>query len=312
MAETMRAVRFHDYGGAQQLQVEIIPVPRPGRGEVLIRVHAASVNPIDWKLREGYLRDFVPLRLPVTAGQDIAGTIAATGDDSGSFAVGDRVFAMSATQVLGAYADFIVMAASDITEVPTGLDFVAAAALPMGALTAWQGIVEAGGLKAGDHLFVHAAAGNVGSMAVQIGKAPGAHVTGAAFARDRSLVLSLGADAFVAYDEALFEKTDARFDILFDTLAGEMQARSWSLVRQGGILVSTLGTGDQARAGAAGIRASGMACVPNGGQLQRIAALVEAGRIATRVAETLPLVRAAEAQAMNQTGSVKGKIVLVT
>ncbi len=166
MAETMKAARFHEYGGSEVLVIEQAPKPEPGPGEVLVRVHAASVNPIDWKVRQGALEEFVPIQFPAIAGQDLAGVVTAVGEGVNDLDVGDAAFAMTATGAYGAYAEYAVLDRSAVALKPRVLDFVQAAAVPMGALTAWQGIVEAGGMQAGDALFVHAAAGNVGGMAV--------------------------------------------------------------------------------------------------------------------------------------------------
>jgi NADPH:quinone reductase-like Zn-dependent oxidoreductase len=310
MTETMRAIRFHSYGGPEVLRLEDIPRPMPTGSQVLVRVHASSVNPIDWKLREGLLQAIMPLRLPATAGQDLAGIVEAVGADVSDLAPGTAVYAMSGTGELGAYAEHAVLDRSVLARAPAGLDFTTAAAVPMGALTAWQGVVAGGGLKAGDHLLVHAAAGNVGGMAVQLARALGAHVTGAAFAKDKALVEGWGAERFVAYDGGSFDDLKGQFDVVFDNLGGDVQAQSWELLRPGGILVSTLGIADPARAAAQGWRASGVRCVPNGDQLARIAALIEGGGVAPRIADVLPLDRAAEAQELNRTGRVKGKVVL--
>jgi len=264
MAETMKAARFHGYGGPEVLVIERAAKPDPGPGQVLMRVHAASVNPIDWKLREGALKAFVPVLLPATAGQDLAGVIAAVGDGVTDLHVGDAVFAMTATGAFGAYAEYAVLDRSAVALKPKTLNFVQAAAVPMGALTAWQGIVEAGDLKAGDKLFVHAAAGNVGGMAVQIAHALGAHVTAAASAEARPLVEGYGAESFVDYRAERFEDAARGMDIVFDTLAGEMQARSWGILKPGGILVSTLGIADPDAAAAHGVRGTGISCTQTG------------------------------------------------
>jgi len=310
MAETMKAARFHGYGGPEVLVIERAAKPDPGPGQVLMRVHAASVNPIDWKLREGALKAFVPVLLPATAGQDLAGVIAAVGDGVTDLHVGDAVFAMTATGAFGAYAEYAVLDRSAVALKPKTLNFVQAAAVPMGALTAWQGIVEAGGLKAGDKLFVHAAAGNVGGMAVQIAHALGAHVTAAASAEARSLVEGYGGESFVDYRAERFEDAARGMDIVFDTLAGEMQARSWGILKPGGILVSTLGIADPDAAAAHGVRGTGISCTPNGAQLGRVAGMVEAGQVRPNVGAVLTLDEAAKAQELNRTGVTKGKIVL--
>jgi NADPH:quinone reductase-like Zn-dependent oxidoreductase len=310
MTETMIAVRFHDYGGPEVLRVEPVPKPAPGPGQVLIRIRAASVNPIDWKLRQGALKEMIPLQLPAIAGQDIAGTVEAVGDGVTDVAVGETVFAMSGTTAGGAYAEYVALDRSEVAHAPRSLDMVQAASIPMGALTAWQGVVDAGGLKVGDRVFVHAAAGNVGGMAVQIAHALGAHVTAGASAEARAMVESYGAERVIDYKTERFEDLVRDQDIVFDTLAGEIQARSWGMLKPGGIMVSTLGIADPGQAQARGVRATGMGCTPNGEQLRRVAEMVDAGRIRTNVGTVMPLEKAAEAQALNQAGGAKGKIVL--
>lgn len=310
MTDTMKAVRFHDYGGPEVLKVEQVAKPAPGPGQVLIRIHAASVNPIDWKLREGMLKAFVPLALPVVAGQDLAGVIEAVGEHVDDLQVGDAVFAMLATNVLGAYAEYAVLDRSAVARKPRSLDFVQAAAVPMGALTAWQGIVEAGGLKAGDHLFVHAAAGNVGGMAVQIAHALGAHVTAAASAEARQLVEGYGTERFIDYRTERFEDLVRNQHVVFDTLAGDMQARSWAMLRPGGILVSTLGIVDPEDAAKNGLRAQGISCSPNGAQLERVASMIDGGQVRPNVGTVVSIEEAARAQELSRAGKTSGKIVL--
>ena len=310
MAETMTAVRFHEYGGPEVLVLEQAPKPEPGPGQVLVRVHAASVNPIDWKLREGTLKAFMPLHFPAVAGEDLAGVIEAVGDGVTDLRAGDAVFAMTAPDALGAYAEYAVLDRAAVALKPKRLDFVPAASVPMGALTAWQGVVEAGGLKSGDRLFVHGAAGNVGGMAVQIAHALGAHVTAAASAAARPLVEGFGAEHFVDYGAGRFEDAARDMDIVFDTLGGEMQTRSWGLLKPGGILVSTVGIADPGQAEVHHVRAAGFGCTPNGEQLSRVAEMIEAGKVRPNVATVLPLGEAAKAQELSQTGGAKGKIVL--
>ena len=307
---TMMAVRFHKYGGPAVLQLEQVERPEAGPGQVLVRVRAASVNPVDWKLRQGDLKGMIDTPLPSTAGEDLAGVVEAVGEGVTALQPGDAVYAMMPASLTGAYAEYAVLDAAVVARKPASLDFTAAAAVPMGALTAWQGIVGQGGLRAGTRLFVHAAGGNVGGMAVQIAHALGAHVTAAASAGSRALVEGWGADRFLDYGAGRFEDAAADMDIVFDTLGGEMQARSWGLLRPGGILVSTLGIADPGQAEARGVRAAMFGAVPDGAQLARIAEMADAGQVRPNVGAVLPLAEAAEAQEMNRTGRVKGKVVL--
>ena len=307
---TMTAVRFHKYGGPAVLQVEQIERPSPGPGQVLVRVHAASVNPVDWKLRQGDMKAMFDVTFPSTAGEDLAGVVEEVGDGVEGLRVGDAVYAMMAATLTGAYAEFAVLDAAAVGRKPASLDFNTAAAVPMGALTAWQGIVGQGGLQAGTRLFVHGAGGNVGGMAVQIAHALGAEVTAAASAGYRALVEGWGADRFLDYGAGRFEDEVADMDIVFDTLGGEMQARSWGMLKPGGILVSVVGIADPGAAAAHGARAAGFGAVPDGEQLGRIAEMIDAGHVRPNIGATLPLADAAEAQELNRTGKVKGKIVL--
>lgn len=307
---TMTAVRFHKYGGPDVLRLEQVERPDPGPGQVLVRVHAASVNPVDWKLRRGDLKGMMDVTFPSTAGQDLAGVVEAAGDGVTAIQPGDAVYAMMPTGQTGAYAEYAVLDEGGVAHKPASLDFNAAAAVPMGALTAWQGIVGQGGLGAGTRLFVHAAGGNVGGMAVQIAHALGAHVTAAASAGSRALVEGWGADHFVDYGAGRFEDAVDGMDIVFDTLGGEMQARSWGLLKSGGVLVSTVGIADPGQAEAHGVRAAMFGAVPDGKQLARIAEMADAGQVRPNVGTVLPLAEAAEAQEMNRTGRVKGKVVL--
>ena len=307
---TMTAVRFHKYGGPNVLQLEQVERPDPGPEQVLVRVHAASVNPVDWKLREGALKGMFEVLFPSTAGQDLAGVVEAVGEGVTGLQAGDAVYAMMPVSPTGAYAEYAVLDAAAVAHKPASLDFTTAAAVPMGALTAWQGIVGQGGLQTGCRLFVHAAGGNVGGMAVQIARALGAHVTAAASAGSRALVEGWGVDRFLDYGAKRFEDEMEGMDIVLDTLGGEMQERSWGLLKPGGILVSIVQPPDPAQAEARGVRALRFSAVPDGAQLGRIAEMVDAGQIRPDVGAVLPLAEAAEAQEMSRTRRVKGKIVL--
>lgn len=307
---TMMAVRFHKYGGPGVLQLEQVERPDPGPEQVLVRVHAASVNPVDWKLRQGDLKGMLDVPFPSTAGEDLAGVVEAVGEGVTALQAGDAVYAMMPIVPTGAYAEYALLDAAAVARKPASLDFNTAAAMPMGALTAWQGIVGQGGLQVGSRLFVHAAGGNVGGMAVQIAHALGAQVTAAASSGSRALVEGWGVDRFLDYGAKRFEDEVEGMDIVLDTLGGEMQERSWGLLKPGGILVSTVQPPDPAQAEARGVRALMFSAVPDGNQLGRIAEMVDAGQIRPNIGAVLPLAEAAEAQEMNRTGRVKGKIVL--
>ena len=311
MPDTMRSVRQHAYGGPEVLRVDEVPRPTPRDGQVLVRVHAASVNPIDWKLRTGILRELFPQTLPAGVGEDFAGVVEQAAGDTG-FKPGDAVYGMLPSSQTGAFAEYVVIDAGSLAPQPAGIGHERSAAVPMGALTAWQGIVGQGGLKAGMRVLVHGAAGNVGGMAVQIARALGAEVTAAASADALSRVPALGAGRTVPYaDNVPAGVEPGSQDIVFDTLGGPIQEASWPLLKHGGILVTTLGIADPSRAAQSGVRASGFGAVPDGNQLRQVAAMVEAGQVKVVVGRTLPLAEAGQAQELNRTGKVKGKVVVV-
>lgn len=307
---TMKAIRYDRYGGPEVLEYADCDKPVAGPGQVLIRIHAASVNPIDWKLRSGEMKAMIPLELPTGAGQDVAGEIEAVGEGVDEFKVGDAVFAMMGLMPAGAYAEYVVLDQTAVARKPDTLDFINAAAVPMGALTAWQAIVDLGELKADSRLFVHAAGGNVGSWAVRIGHLLGAHVTAAAYAEYRDDVLAYGADVFIDYRADPFEEVSRNMDVVLDPLGGEIQARSWEMIKPGGIFISTVADEEPAEAKARGVRAAMVQGHSDGGQLTIIAKMIDDGKLEPRIGRVLSLNQAAEAQRLGEAGEVKGKIVL--
>ena len=310
MTETMKAVRYHQYGGPEVLTMERVQKPSVGHGQILVKVMAAGVNPIDWKLRAGEMKAIIPVQFPVTVGRDLSGVVETVAEDVKTFRPGDTVYAVMPKEAFGAYAEYALLDQFHVARKPETLDFMHAATIPMSALTAWQSIVDIGELKAGDNILVHAAAGSVGSMAVQIAKAMGAHVTGAAFEKDRVFVEALGADRFVSYDAGPFENVVHDQDVVLDTLAGEIQDRSWSTLKPNGILVTTLVLGNNEKPKELGVRAANTVSGPSGTQLTQIAQLIDGGKISTHLGLVLSLDEAAKAQELNRTRGVKGKIVL--
>lgn len=310
MTQMMKAVRYHEYGGPEALRVEQVPKPKPSPGQILVRIHAASVNPVDWRLRQGEMTAFISVQFPATVGRDLAGVVEAVSEGVHDLRPGDEVFAVMPREAFGAYAEYAVLDQSAVALKPKTLDFVQAASFPMSALTAWQGVVEAGGMRAGDNVFVHTAAGSVGGIAVQIAAALGGHVTAAASAASRSIVEGYGAHRFVDYGAERFEDTVRDQHIVLDTLAGDMQARSWAFLRPRGVMVSTLGIVDPNKAEELDVRGASIVCTPNAEHLGRVAEMIDAGKIRPNVGAVMTLDDAAEAQELNRTGQVKGKIVL--
>ena len=235
--QTMRAVRFHDYGPPEALVVERVPRPEPGEGEVLVRVHAAGVNPVDWKFRRGDMRNFRPLQLPSAAGIDLAGTVEAVGPGVTAWQVGQAVFGSGS----GAYAEYAVAPAGNLAAMPRTLTFDQAAAAPIGARTAWTALFDAAGLQPGQRLLVNGAAGGVGHFAVQLGRWKGAHVIGTASAANVDFVRSLGAETVVDYAATSVEDAVRDVDAVLDTVGGAGTERLLRVVKPGGVIASIAG-----------------------------------------------------------------------
>ncbi|MCL5966961.1 MAG: NADP-dependent oxidoreductase [Deltaproteobacteria bacterium] len=306
----MKSVRIHTYGGPEVLVYEDAPRPTPGTGEVLIRVHAAGVNPVDWKVREGYVKQWITHSLPLIPGWDVSGVVEAAGPGARRLQKGDEVYSRPDISRDGAYAQYIVVRESEVAIKPESLDHIHAAAIPLAALTAWQALFDAAGLGAGQKVLIHAAGGGVGSFAVQLAKWKGAHVIGTASKRNHDFLRTLGADETIDYTATRFEDAVRNVDVVLDTMGGDTQKRSWKVLRKGGILVSILTAPPPEEAAAHGMRQAYTFVQPNAAQLVEIAKLADSGKLRPVVETVLPLPEARRAQELSQAGHVRGKIVL--
>jgi NADPH:quinone reductase-like Zn-dependent oxidoreductase len=307
---TMKAVRIHGYGGPEMLKYEDAPRPRPRAGEVLVRVHASGVNPVDWKIRQGYAKDRLHHTLPLVLGWDFSGIVEETGPDVTRLKKGDPVYSRPDIARNGAYAQYIVARESEVALKPGTIDHIHAAAIPLAALTAWQSLFDMAGLTAGQTVLIHAAAGGVGSFAVQLAKWKGARVIGTASADNHDFLRALGADEVIDYNTTPFEEVVRKVDVVFDTIGSDVQRRSWQVLRKGGILVSIVTPPLPEEAAAHGVRPGFVFVQPNAAQLAEIAALVDAGKLRPIVETILPLSEARRAQELSQMGHTRGKIVL--
>lgn len=307
---SMKAVCIYGYGGPEVLTYEDAPRPHPGAGEVLVRVHAAAVNPVDWKVREGHLKEMLHHALPLILGWDVSGVVDALGPGVTRLKVGDAVYSRPDISRDGAYAEFIVIRESEVALKPASIDHIHAAALPLAGLTAWQALLDAGGLCAGQRVLIHAAAGGVGSLAVQLAKWRGAHVIGTASERNHDFLRKLGADQVVDYERERFEEAVQPVDLVLDTLGGETQARSLKVLKAGGILVSIVTPPSAEAAAALGVRQAFVFTQPNAAQLGEIAGLADSGRLKAIVETILPLSDATRGQELSERGHTRGKIVL--
>ncbi len=313
----MRIVVATEAGAPDVLRVEEMPVPEPIPTEVLVRVHAAGVNPVDWKTRKGEGMAGVLGEPPWRIGWDVAGVVEEVGMGVTRFRPGDEVFGMPwFPRAAGAYADYVTCPARQLALRPEGLEFTAAAALPLAGLTAWQALVDTAGLQAGQRVLVHAAAGGVGHLAVQIAKALGAEVYGTASAAKHDFLRSLGVDRPIDYHAEAFEEVATGMDVVLDLIGTwDYGIRSLTALAEGGTLLEIPSGADPDVLEAAeqqGKVATGMLVEPDGAGLERIAQLCRDGKLTPALEEPLPLEQAARAHSLGEEGRTQGKRVLVT
>src|SRR3954466_5687807 len=296
----MHAVVIHETGGPEVLKWEEFPDPEPADGEVLIRVRAASVNPADWKARQGYRE----MPLPTVIGLDMSGTVEQSRAEG--FAEGDDVFGFAS----GAYAELVTTRRGTIAKKPAGVSHEQAATVQVAALTAWQSLFDKAGLERGQTALIAGAAGGVGHYAVQLAKHAGARVIGTGSARNRDFVLGLGADEYVDYTEQDVAETVSDVDVAFDTVGGETTGSLVPTVREGGILVTIAAGPPEDAARERGFRTELLVMSPTSEQLTQIGDLVAAGDVRVELAEVLPISEVRHAHELNEAGHTRGKIVL--
>ena len=306
----MKAIRIHQYGGPEVLAQVEMQRPAPGANEVLIKVKAASVNPFDWKVRAGYMKDILPLTFPATLGFDVSGMVEEVGPGAARFKRGDEVYVSVEMEAGGGYAEYVVAKETIVAEKPSTLNHVQAAAVPVAGLTAWQALFEVAQLRAGQKVLIHAAAGGVGNFAVQFAKAKGAYVIGTASSKNQAFLGELGVDKAVDYQKTRFEDVVHDADAVLDTIGGDTQERSFKTLKKGGILVSIVQPPSQELATKYGVRALFYGGHPSSSNLAEIARLIDAGKVKTVVETVLPLAEARRAHELSQNGHGRGKIVL--
>jgi len=304
----MKAIRIHSYGGPEVLQYEDVPRPVLDDDDVLIKVHAAGVNPVDWKIRQGYMEKM--LTLPLIPGWDVAGVIEEKGRSVMHFDIGDSVYSRPAIFRNGAYAEYIAVKASEVAMMPQTIDYVQAAAVPLAGLTAWQSLFDLAHLKAGQKILIHAAAGGVGHFAVQFAKWAGAHVIGTASADNHEFLKSIGAHETIDYTTTAFEDAVHDADVVLETIGGEVWQRSWKALKKGGIMVSTLRGPEAGGMDALNKLSAHVFVQPDASELGEIAVLIDSGYVRPEIAAVFPLHETAKAHRLNEQGHTRGKIVL--
>lgn len=309
---TMKAVRIHQYGDPEVLKYEDAPIPQIQAGQVLIKVHAAGVNPVDNKTRAGGgISGMLPANpFPLILGWDAAGIVAEVTPGS-AFAIGDRVYGMVGFPNIGsAYAEYVVAHNDEIARVPENVDLATAASVPLVALTAWQAIFDTAHLQPGQRILIHGAAGGVGHMAVQLAKWKGAHVIGTASASNREYLEKLGVDEYIDYNTQRFEEIVNKVDVVLDTVSDDTLTRSIEVVKPGGFLVSITRPPDAELTIRQSIHGVQILVKTSGEQLAQIAELMANGHLQPTVDCVLPLTSVAEAHRLSETRHVRGKIVL--
>lgn len=332
----MKALVLTRYGGPGAAELRDVARPSPGPGEVLVKVAASALNPVDFKIREGKLKPVLRIDLPAVMGNELAGTVVETGSGVTRFAVGDRVFARTAKDAMGAFAEYAVVAESLLAAIPDSLDFAGAAAIPLAGLTALQALRDEAALGPGSRVFIPGGAGGVGTFAIQIAKWLGAEVVTTASPRGRVLVERLGADTVIDYTAGPVEDGVGVVDAVFDLIGGETLNRAFALVKKGGVVVSVnampepqtarkdldRGLATQAlfwvaslplrlRAARHGARYRFLFMRPSGSELAELAALAEAGTLMPVIDRSFPFDRIKEALAYLETGRAKGKVVIL-
>jgi NADPH:quinone reductase-like Zn-dependent oxidoreductase len=304
------AVEFDGYGGPDVLKLRRISPPQPAPGEVLIKVHAASMNPVDWKIRSGMLQKFFPVTFPAITGRDGAGEVVAAGSDVEAALVGKRVCFM-APPGISTWSQKIALPASLPVPIPATLSYADAAALPVAGISAWIGMVQAADVKAGMRVLIHAAAGGVGCMAVQIARLRGATVIATCSQRNVDFVRALGAEEVIPYDQTPFEEHVRDVDLVFDVMGGDVHARSYRTLKRGGMIVCLIAEPYEDQSARYGVKLVAAQVLHDPAVLAEVVALVAAGKLKPSVEHALPLSDFAKAHQMSETGHARGKTVLM-
>ncbi len=307
---TMKAIMVRQFGGPEVLKLEAVPKPEAKEDEILIRVISAGVNSFDGVLRSGKYAKIFEMKLPWVPGYDIAGIVEKVGGKVARFKPGDPVYAFLSIPSCGGYAEYAVAKQGQVALKPTSVSFAEAAGVPSVALTAWQALVDKANIQSGQTVLIQGASGGVGMFAIPIAKIRGAKVFATASTANQDFLKQLGADVAIDYKTQKFEEIAKDVDVVVDGVGGETLARSYPIVKKGGILVGLVGRVDQRQLDKYGIRGVALEAEPNGDELAQIGGLIDEKKITVVISETFPLVEAAKAETKADTGHARGKIVL--
>jgi len=306
----MKAIRIHEFGGPEVLKYEEAPQPSPEVDEVVIKVHASGVNPIDLKIRAGLAQKKFPVHLPLIPGWDVSGEIEEVGGDIINFRKGDEVYSRPDPTRDGTYAEYVAVKANQINLKPKSIDHVKAAAVPLAGLTAWQALFDHGELEEGQKILIHGATGGVGSYAVQLAKWKGAYVIGTTSAKNIDFLMDLNADEAIDYNNENFENKVKGVDLVIDLIGGDTQKRSLKIIKNGGRLITTVAPQYKELAKEKNIHLESFMAQSDPEDLEQIAALIDQGKLKPKVEKVMHLKDAVKAHELLENGSVKGKIVL--
>lgn len=306
----MRALLMTGYGGAEVLKLDEVAVPKPASGEVRIRIHAAAINPVDWKIRTGRLQRTSPVTLPYIPGRDVSGTIDAVGAGVADWKPGDKVIAVIDG---GGLAEYVIAPAESVAAKPASLSFNEAAGIPTASLAAWRTLITNGDIKRGQRVLIHGGAGGVGSTAVQLAHWRGAHVIATASARNHEYLKSLGADEVIDYRTTRFEDVVKDVDVVLDTVGGDTLQRSPAVLREGGTLLTIVGRPPARACSERKLRCPNPSTATNeqpGEELTKLGQLFDSGTLKMHLEEVFPLEQATKALALSETGRARGKIIV--
>lgn len=305
----MKAVRIHHHGDSGVLIYEDAPVPSILPDEVLIKVHSAGVNPVDWKIRMGYGDYRNAFNFPLILGWDVAGTVESVGPLIKKFKAGDIVFARPEPIRNGAYAEYVAVRGFELAYAPSYIPLEVSAGIPLASQTAWMAIFEKGNLQGGQRILIHGASGGVGSFAVQFARLANAYVIATTSAKNIDIVKSLGANEVIDYQNEDFSKKVTGVDLVLDVVGGDTQSKSWQVIRKGGTLVSTVGA-DEKTGKQFNVHAVSFRLVSNGARLHQIRELINAGLVRAMTVKEFPLSEARAAHDFGESGHAQGKIIL--
>ncbi|MHA2850063.1 NADP-dependent oxidoreductase [Vibrio harveyi] len=306
----MKAARIYNYGSHEVLTIDEVTIPDIATDEVLVKVVASSINPLDWLLRSGELEELIPISFPHTLGWDFAGVVERVGSKVTEYSVGDAVYSRPEVSRNGSHAEYIAVPAKDIALKPCTISFAAAASLPIASITAWQALFDKGELKCGQRVLIHGGAGSLGAIAVQLAKSQGAYVITTAAAIDHDFVKSLGADEVIDFRNVNFKDVVTDIDVILDTIGRQVQVDSYSVLKENGILVAVNTYPDMELAKSHKVQARFLSIKPDGEHLKKIAKLVDEGQLRPIVGHEYSFQDIAQAYSLSEKGLARGKIVL--